>query len=193
MASAYCSGSPWLFLSPSPMHPDMKTGLKYSVVIAVLLLIGYFLSRTVSAVSSTNELKTKRQTVPDFSQLAIQMPSKTVPKTMLKGRTNVIILFNPDCEHCQYEAAEISKNGDAFKQADVWMLTTEKPARVRAFTKQFGLDTLANVCVGILTPDELYKTFGPTAVPHLFIYGPDGNLRKEYKGETKLEAILKYL
>jgi hypothetical protein len=47
--------------------------------------------------------------------------------------------------------------------------------------------------VGTLTPEESYKAFGPTSVPHLFIYGPDKELRKEFKGETKIDALLKYL
>ncbi|GAB3250608.1 hypothetical protein GCM10027347_08490 [Larkinella harenae] len=171
----------------------MKTGLTYSLLIGVVVLIGYFLSRTVSAVSRTHEIQTRRQALPDFSQFSIQAPSRPVSQAMLQGRTNIIILFNPDCEHCQYEAAKISKNRDALKRATIWMLTTEKPARVGQFTRQFGLDTLANVCVGCLTPEELTKAFGPTLVPHLFIYGPDGNLRKQYKGETKMEAILQLL
>ncbi|WP_460908117.1 hypothetical protein [Spirosoma areae] len=47
--------------------------------------------------------------------------------------------------------------------------------------------------MGTLTREESYRAFGPTSVPHIFIYGPDRQLRKEYKGETKIDALLQYL
>ncbi len=39
----------------------------------------------------------------------------------------------------------------------------------------------------------LFFTLIILSIPHIFIYGSDKKLRKEFKGETKAEAILKYL
>ena len=112
---------------------------------------------------------------------------------MIDDKPTLIILFNSECEHCQYEAEQLQKRHREFTRASVYLLTTESHARAQAFARHFGLDTLNMMHVGTLTREEAYRAFGPTSVPHLFIYGPDRQLRKEYKGETKIDALLNYL
>lgn len=140
--------------------------------------------------SAKDEQAAKLQQRPDLSAVHFVHNSNS---TMIDGKPTLIILFNSDCEHCQYEAGQLQKRHQEFARASVYLLTTETPVRAQAFARHYGLDSLAMMHVGTLTPEESYKAFGPTSVPHLFIYGPDRQLRKEYKGETKIDALLKYL
>jgi hypothetical protein len=39
----------------------------------------------------------------------------------------------------------------------------------------------------------VFENYGSLSVPHLFLYGADRKLIKEFKGETKIEAILQYV
>jgi hypothetical protein len=41
--------------------------------------------------------------------------------------------------------------------------------------------------------DNVFENFGPLSTPHILIYNEDSKLVKEFKGETKIEAILQYL
>lgn len=164
--------------------------IKIGLLLLMTGLIGGAVFRMKQTLSAKNEQAAKLQQRPDLSAVRfIRNPNPA----MLTGKLTLIILFNSDCEHCQYEAGQLQQRHQEFAQAAVYLLTTETPARAHAFARNYGLDSLAMMHVGTLTREESYRAFGPTSVPHIFIYGPDGHLRKEYKGETKIDALLKYL
>ncbi|NJN34079.1 MAG: hypothetical protein HC817_07345 [Saprospiraceae bacterium] len=71
------------------------------------------------------------------------------------------------------------------------MFTSEKDSLIKVFTHSYGLDTLKNVQVISDENDELYKFFQVKSYPSVFIYNKERQLVKQYKGETKIDAILK--
>ncbi len=168
------------------MRRILKSGLLFLVVVVI---IGAVISMR-QLVATKNEQAAKRRQRPNLSAVHYLHNPTT---TMIDGKPTLIILFNSDCEHCQYEAEQLQKHRQAFTKANVYLLTTETPARARSFAQTYGLDTLSMMHVGTITSKEAYETFGQTSVPHLFVYGSDGQLRKEYKGETRIEALTKYL
>jgi len=44
-----------------------------------------------------------------------------------------------------------------------------------------------------MNADDLYNYFGSVSTPHIYIYNNERRLVKEFEGETKTSAILKYL
>lgn len=171
------------------MRRVIKIGLLL-LVVGLLAWAGFSMKQTLA----TKEQRTQQiQQRPDFKGIRFVTTSSLNPTAMLNNKPSVIILFDPDCEHCQYEAEQLSKRNREFAHAGVYLLTTQTPVRARAFARHYGLDTLAMMHVGTLSPEESRVAFGPTSMPHLFIYGADGRLRKEFKGETKIETLLKYL
>ncbi len=59
--------------------------------------------------------------------------------------------------------------------------------------RETALSDLGNIRFTKINQDEAYETFGSLAVPQIFIYGADGILIKEFKGETKIDVVLQYL
>jgi hypothetical protein len=168
----------------------MKRYLKIGLIGLVLAILGIGTFQISQTLSAKDALSVQLRHQPDLSVVRyVQHPEPD----MLDNKPTVIVLFNPDCEHCQYEATQMRQHQTDFVRAGVYWLTTESAGRARAFARQFGLDSLPTMHVGTLTRDESYRLFGATGVPHLFIYGSDGQLRKEYKGEVKIEAVLRYL
>ena len=108
-------------------------------------------------------------------------------------KPHVIVYFNTDCDHCQYEATQIQKNMAKFKDAQLLMLSIEPLTNIRKFIKTYRLEGFSNLQVGQITGKTAVETFGFKSVPHILIYDADNQLVKGYKGETKIEAILKYL
>lgn len=168
----------------------MKQILKSGLLVLIAAIIAGAVVHMRQTLSAKSEQAAKLQQCPNLS--AVHYVYNPNP-TMIDGKPTLIILFNSDCEHCQYEARQLQKRHQEFAKASVYLLTTETPIHAQSFAHTYGLDTLAMMHVGTLTQEESYKAFGPTSVPHLFIYGPDGKLRKEYKGETRIEALTKYL
>ena len=168
----------------------MKQVVKFSLSLLIAGLLGGAVFSMKQTLSAKSEQAARIQQRPDLSRFGFLRNSGPATSS---SKPTLIILFNPDCEHCQYEAEQLQKRHREFAHASVCLLTTETPARAQAFARQYGLDTLAMMHVGTLPREESYRTFGPTSVPHIFIYGADGNLRKEFKGETKIDALLPHL
>ncbi len=171
------------------MKRAIKTGLLL-LVVGLLSWAGFSMKQTLAVKEQRNQQIQQR---PDLKAVHFVTKQPHNSTAMLNGKPTVIILFDPDCEHCQYEAEQLGQRNKEFAHAGVYLLTTQTPVRARAFARHYGLDTLTMMHVGTLSPEESRVAFGPTSVPHLFIYGADGRLRKEFKGETKIESLLKYL
>ncbi len=168
----------------------MKTFVKIIMVVLLAGVVGVIIVKIQQSLTTKKHLTSQLQHCPKLT--AVQFTSKFTP-ALTNDKSTLIILFDPDCEHCQYEATQIRREQAAFSGAAVYWLTTQPMARARQFAQQYGLDSLATMHVGTLTREESNQMFGPTSVPHIFIYGRDGELKKEYKGEVKIAALLQYL
>jgi peroxiredoxin len=122
--------------------------------------------------------------IPDFSQ-------KT---NLLKLNTpSVFIAFHPECEHCQYEAKGINNKQEVLKNTNIVLFTSANDSLTSIFSHKYGLDSLKNVHVLSDKTNEMYHQFGIKIIPTILIYNAEANLLKQYKGETKIDAILKTL
>jgi len=103
-----------------------------------------------------------------------------------------IFYYNAECEHCQYEAAQINKEVIAFKNTQIVMISTNTPKETADFARTYKLDNAGFIW---LYDKEyaFYKWFGKSVTPSVYIYNNAHKLVKEYIGEVKIEAIIKYL
>lgn len=104
----------------------------------------------------------------------------------------LIIYYNSECEHCQYEAELISKQIEQFKDYQILMISYEPIEKILAYRKKFKL----NYSFIEFLQDSKYQfdnIFGNSPFPSSFIYNKNRKLVKQFKGEVKTEAMLKYL
>jgi thioredoxin-related protein len=147
-------------------------------------------NKTVAKLRAIDKAKDKIASLKSLPIIAMdsskyELPNNTIP--------TIIILFNTTCEHCQYEAKEIKKSISSFSQASILMISSEPIKTIKAFSEQYGLNNEASVSFTKINRENIFETFGSVSIPHIFIYNKDRKLIKEFKGETKIEAILKYL
>jgi hypothetical protein len=72
-------------------------------------------------------------------------------------------------------------------------MSSESIKVIKRTSVDFGLEGIPNIHFVKINPEHVFETFGSLSLPHIFIYGNDRKLIKEFKGETKMDAILKYL
>jgi thioredoxin-related protein len=104
-----------------------------------------------------------------------------------------IVYFNSSCEHCQLEAEMIRNDISLFSNVKLIFISTETLKDIRNFAVKYQLGNLSNVQVLKMNADDLYNYFGSVSTPHIYIYNNERRLVKEFEGETKTSAILKYL
>jgi peroxiredoxin len=110
----------------------------------------------------------------------------------LNGK-NVLVLYNPDCDHCQREAKEIRTQLKAFENYTVWFISSDNFENIGRFAKDYDLVGHANVHFARTEVMEVINNFGAIATPSVYIYSDERQLIKAINGETRIEEIIKYL
>ena len=111
-----------------------------------------------------------------------------IPKT----KFTCIIIFSPDCSHCQDEAAELTKNADKFKSVFFIWNSYKEMADIKDFATKYGLDKQANVVVGRDPEFSIPVFFRPRMTPFVAFYA-NGQLLKVYEQGVKVPELLKII
>lgn len=134
----------------------------------------------------------KKQHLPDFK--FFKLDGVETNGGFLRNGTSVIILyFNTDCDHCQYEAKQIGEHISAFKNSQIVMISFNTNKEIVQFAKTYCLDKIPQITFlqdkSLLFP----KWFGNCSIPTLFVYNGKHELVREFYGEVKIDSILELI
>lgn len=103
---------------------------------------------------------------------------------------SVLVLFQPDCDHCQRETKEIKANLSAFQGYTLYFISNYPLPALQQFAQEYGLDQAPNVIFASTSIDAILNTLGPQPSPALYIYNDQGKLVNKFLGETPIGQIL---
>ena len=163
--------------------------LIFFIIICSLISLGYL---TVTGIKKKEGFQSKIQILPKFNLQDIF--SNTINSSNINDNNScLIIYFHPECDHCHYEAEQISLNIDMFCNFQIIMISTDSRESVKDFANNYHLLEFDNISILIDTLNVFHNTFGPNPFPTTFIYNKERKLVKQFKGEVSTEALLKYL
>jgi len=128
--------------------------------------------------------------LPEFKFLKLDGTSFT--KSQIKAQEkNIIIYFDPTCDHCQVEIEKIGKRYNDFKNASFYLISANAKSEVSIFMQTYGklLKDKKNVTVLLDTKGEFIPKFSPTQYPAIYVYS-QGKLAKYFSGTTNVNDIL---
>lgn len=169
--------------------------MKKKLIIVIGLLafsIGIFLIYNIIKKYNHNKMVASQKKILPGFQLYTQEEKPFSTKELQEHKPICIFYYNAECEHCQYEATQISKNINAFKNTQVLMVSTNVPKETAVFAKTYHLDAAGFIWL-YDKEYNFYKWFGRAITPSVYIYNAQRRLIKEYTGEVKVEAVTKYL
>ncbi|MEJ7643142.1 MAG: redoxin domain-containing protein [Chryseolinea sp.] len=144
--------------------------------------------------TSTSEAKTQSETSvneqPNMSITLIDNSNRNVRD--LTG-ASVLIFFQPDCDHCQREAADIEKNLDAFVDTSLYFITAAPMQEIIQFARDYKLSDRSNVHFGFTPAKNILDNYGAISAPSVYIYSDKHKLVKSFNGEVAVEKILSHL
>ncbi|CAM3468257.1 TlpA family protein disulfide reductase [Aquirufa ecclesiirivi] len=105
----------------------------------------------------------------------------------------IVLIFHPDCDYCKYEATEIFKNREKFSRVNFWWISYAKKTEILAFKNKYLPGNIDEMSIGFIPIDKLSNIFGNVTIPHIYIYNNDKLLIKEFKGETKMDALIQFI
>ena len=146
----------------------------------------------VKKVKHKNALTEQIQSIPEFSFINVLNQNNFTNDSLAKAQACLIVYFNSECEHCQSEAEQISKQINRFDKFQVLMISYEPIETILAFREYYKLLSPA---ITFLQDSESQfdDIFGNSPIPTSFIYNKNRVLVKQFKGEVKTQTLIKYL
>lgn len=131
--------------------------------------------------------------IPAFSIFAAPDSTVFTDKDLKKDTPLLIMIFSPQCGHCQQEAKLIGQNMEHFKNAQILMVTWLPFGTLAKFGKDYGTNRYSNITLAQDPNDFLYDFYEVHRYPKLIVYNKDGQYVSDYDGDIKLEDVWKDL
>jgi len=160
----------------------MMNKLRISIVLIGLLIGLGACSRTEKKEPGVNDLPAVTVTLLNGTRVNLKA---------LQGNV-MLVLFFPDCDHCQRESIAIQQHLEKFKNYTLYFLSTAPATEIETFSREYKLNEYDNVRFGETTVQGVLDNFGAVATPSVYLYS-DGKRMKVFNGETAIEEILKSL
>jgi thioredoxin-related protein len=147
------------------------------------------ISFTAFSQADTSLLYLRFPTVPPFSIITAPDSIKFTKDDLQKKKPVMIMIFNPDCEHCQHETRELIAHMDLFKNIQIIMTSPLEYYYIKKFYDDYKIADYPNIIMG-RDPGYYFGTFFHIRYfPAIFLYDKKGNFVAQFDGSVPVEKI----
>ncbi|MGZ3840365.1 MAG: TlpA family protein disulfide reductase [Flavisolibacter sp.] len=135
----------------------------------------------------------KYPTLPPLQILLGDSTTKFTKKDIPGQKPVLIMLFSPECSHCQHEAEELVAHKGDLGDIQVIMITFHPLWQMNQFVTDYKLKEIPNIVVG---KDLYYILPGFYALhnlPFLALYDRKGDLISVFEGSMGIEKLIQTL
>ncbi|MEO6405729.1 MAG: thioredoxin fold domain-containing protein [Ferruginibacter sp.] len=125
---------------------------------------------------------------------------RTVPDSLLytkddlpKKKPVIVMVFSPDCEHCQLATKDLLSHIKLFDKVEIVMASSLDYGNILAFYKEFNIAAYPNIVMGRDPSYFLGTFFSIRNFPSIYIYNKKGKFIKEFEGSVSFEKIAEWL
>lgn len=157
----------------------------------LLAILAFTTVAALAQVDSTKLPAYKRfPTLPPVKLLLTDSVGHFSKENFNKKEQVLIILFNPDCEHCQKETEKMLDSISLFKNIQIVMATMMPFDKMIEFYKKYKLANYKNIVVGQDTQYFLPVFYMVSNLPYLALYNKQGDLITTYEGAVPIHRII---
>lgn len=132
-------------------------------------------------------------TVPPFSIIKVPDSTRFTKDDLSKKKATIIIIFSPDCDHCQHATKELTDNISLFKKAQIVMTSSLEYSYLKKFYEEYKIADHPNIIMG-RDPSYFFGTFFQVrSFPAIFVYDKKGNFIKSFDGSVPIERVAEVL
>lgn len=145
------------------------------------------------AQSDTTYLYLKFPTLPPVNIIKAPDSIRFTKADMSKKTATLIMVFSPDCGHCQHETEDLVAHIDLFKKVQILMATPLEYSYVRKFYTDYKIGDYPNITIGTDPGYMLGTFFHVRSLPALFLYDRNGDFVKAFDGSVSALKIAESL
>ena len=163
----------------------------YRKLIFVLVLLCSF--GPLMAQTDTSALYLRFPIIPPFKIIRIPDSTLFTKDDLVKKRPTLIMVFSPDCEHCQNMTKELKANIEKFRKAQIIMASPLEYSYLKKFYDEYGIADCPIITMG-QDPGYMLGTFYKVrAFPKIYLYDKKGNYVRAFEGEVPISQIAESL
>jgi thioredoxin-related protein len=155
----------------------------------IFILVCISLSGFAQVDSTTPPYK-KFPVLPPIQILLGDSTTKYTKENLPKKKPVLIMLFSPDCSHCQHEAEQMVLHKNDLKNIQLVMITLNPLWQMNGFVGKYRLKELKNLVVG----KDIYYTmpgfYDIRNLPFFALYDKEGNLISVFEGTMDITKVL---
>lgn len=162
---------------------------KYTATIVFVFL-------TITLFAQVDTIQPPYKKFPTYPPVKLLMPdsiSYFTKDKLPKKEAIMLVLFNPQCDHCQHETEEIVKNIERFKSVQIVMATSASLASMKEFMEKYKLTAHKNITIGQDTHYFLPSYYMIRNLPFLAFYNKKKELISVFEGSMPIEKALEEL
>jgi thioredoxin-related protein len=154
-------------------------------------LILVVLSFTAFSQAADPEPAYKRfPTLPPLQLLLGDSATKYTKESIPKKKPVFIMLFSPDCSHCQHTAEEMIAHKEELKDLHIIMSTMHTVTQMNEFVQKYELNQLPNLTVGKDIYYILSGFYNIKHLPYMAFYNKKGALISTFEGGLPISKVL---
>jgi hypothetical protein len=135
----------------------------------------------------------KDKLLPRLNTLLTLDSAEFSPKTLKPQLHTIIMMYNPDCGHCQSQMELFLSIPEVMSQAQIVLASTLPIYKIKAFGEKYGLAAHANIYMCKDNSWFLGKFFQPRTIPVLAFYNKENQFTFISQGNATKEQILNAL
>ncbi len=142
-----------------------------------------------NAFSQDTALYLQFKTIPLFNLIKVPDSTKFTKADLPKKKPVMVMIFSPDCEHCQMEVESLKANYSLFKKVSIIMASPIEYKYIKKFYEDYQIADYPKITMG-RDPNYMLGTFYKVrSFPAIFLYDKKGNFVKAFDGSIPVTQI----
>lgn len=156
----------------------------------ILYTLFCFSAHLVIGQTNNSLMAAKQQDIPPFSINKAPDSSRFEKANLKKNKAVIIMVFSPDCDHCQVRVKEIMANNKLFKNIQIVMVSNLGYNYINRFYQEFKIAKYPNIIMGMDYQYKLGNFFTIPSVPAIFLYNKNGKFVKAFDRYVPIKKII---
>ena len=130
-------------------------------------------------------------TIPDF--VTYKAPDSTLftPKDIHKNKPTLLMIFSPECSHCQHATAELLKDIRHFRNTQIIMVTWLPYKEMMAFYRDYKIADHPEITMTWDPKFFFIPYYHVRMYPTMVVYDKEGKYVQSFSGEIQLSDVWK--